>query len=287
MSRSLKTVLAAGVLVPLLLGSAALAGELCELRAVVGLHKPPYIFEASDDGLEQELFGAAMRAAKCSVHWTHAPPARALVMLRQGETDVMLTLRETALAPATAFFSQPYIAYNNVAISLASLNARLDTIEDLANYRTLAFQNARLALGERYRAAVAKAPHYQEVAQQITQVRMLFSGRAQVIVGDRRILEYLRQEVAAEANSQIRTTAPISIHELFDTTEYRAAFADSAMRDRFDQGLAQIRANGSYARIIARYRPAAPAPERRTATGAADNPPPLTRPAKKSVPASP
>jgi len=252
-------VIAAGLFLSGTAGASA-----CEVRAVVGLHKPPYIFEPSASGLEHELFGSAMAAARCTVRWTHAPPARALVMLRRQETDVMLTSRDNGTT--SAHFSEPYIVYNNVAISLAAKNLPISRIEDLPAHRVLAFQNARLVLGERFRAAMADATAYQEIAQQITQVRMLFSGRADVVVGDRRILEHLRGEVMAESNALIKAEAPITIHELFEPTEYRAAFTDPAMRDRFNQGLAQIRANGTYARITARYRSAglprtgAPAP---------------------------
>ena len=253
--RGLNVFLKASLALLLMCGSTAFA---CTVRAAVGLHSPPYIFEATSSGLEHELFGAAAVAAKCSVKWTHAPPARALAMFRKGETDVMLTLREDTTGSAA--LSDPYIVYVNVAISLAARELNIGTIEHLANYRTVAFQNARLALGDRYRLATSNPAQYQEVATQITQVRMLFSGRADVIVGDRRILEHLRAEVARENNAQIRTSDPIVVHDIFPVTEYRAAFVDAAMRDRFNQGLAQIRSNGTYGKIVARYRSPGPLP---------------------------
>jgi polar amino acid transport system substrate-binding protein len=254
----------------------------CEIRAVVGLHKPPYIFEPTASGLEHELFANAMAASRCTVRWTHAPPARALAMLRQQETDVMLTARDNGTT--AAHFSEPYIVYNNVAISLDARYLKISRIEDLSAYRVLAFQNARLVLGERFRTTTAEAMSYQEIAQQITQVRMLFSGRADVVVGDRRILEYLRGEVIGEANSLIQADAKIAVHELFEPTEYRAAFNDPAMRDRFNQGLAQIRANGTYARVIARYRNAA---QPRTALNPGPEKNLIRLAARKSAPALP
>ena len=275
MQRDLKAYFKTSLALTLMFASTAFA---CTLRAAVGLHKPPYIFEASNTGLEHELFGAAAAAARCSVQWTHAPPARALTMFRQGETDVMLTLREDTTGSAA--LSDPYIVYTNVAISLAARQARIATIEQLANYHTVAFQNARIALGDRYRLATSNPSQYLEAAQQITQVRMLFSGRTDVIVGDRRILEYLRAEVAREDNAQIRTKDPIIVHDIFPVTEYRAAFVDTAMRDRFNQGLAQIRSNGTYGKIIARYRSPGPLPAPRNHPPAVESPPPI-RPAAK------
>lgn len=258
------------------------SASACEIRAVVGLHKPPYIFEPTASGLEHELFGNAMTAARCTVRWVHAPPARALAMLRQQETDVMLTARDNGTM--AAHFSEPYIVYNNVAISLEARHLKIGRIEDLSAYRVLAFQNAKLVLGERFRSAAAESASYQEIAQQITQVRMLFSGRADVLVGDRRILEYLRGEVIAETNSLIQADAKVTVHELFEPTEYRAAFADPAMRDRFNQGLAQIRANGTYARVIARYRNTV---QPRTALTPGLEKPAIRLAARKSGPALP
>ena len=276
----LKSLLAmAWSLIPLAAGSAA----ACEIRAVVGLHKPPYIYEPTASGLEHELFGSAMSAVQCVVRWTHAPPARAMTMLRRQEIDVMLTARDNG--SITAHFSEPYIVYNNVAMSLDARNLKINRIEDLSAHRVLAFQNARLVLGDRFRAATAEAPSYQEIAQQITQVRMLFSGRADVVVGDRRILELLRNEVMAEANALIQADARFAVHELFEPTEYRAAFVDPAMRDRFNQGLAQLRASGGYAKIIARYRNVTGQP--RTVLTPTSEKAPLKLAARKSAPALP
>lgn len=225
----------------------AFAASACALRAAVGLDKPPYVIEATRSGLELDSFSAAAQAAGCQVSYRHVPPLRALQMIRNREVDAMLTIREDS--GIAGHYSEPYVTYRNVALSLAKRALSLQSVADLGRYRVAAFQNARLALGPAFRQAVGQNAEYREIATQQSSVNMLFSGRVDVVVGDARILARLRETMP----EGIDRGQAVQIHAIFPPTEYSALFVDPALRDRFDEGLRAIRANKTLQGLIDRY----------------------------------
>lgn len=223
------------------------AGAVCTLRAAVGVDKPPYVVQATRSGLELDIFGAAADAAGCQVAWRFVPPNRALQLIRNGEVDAMLTIRDDS--GVGSHYSEPYITYHNVAWTLERHAIALRSVGDLARLRVAAFQHARMALGPAFRQAVGRNAGYREFAVQQTQVNMLFTGRVDVIVGDIRILSRLRETLP----EGIDRGQPVQVHPLFPPTDYRALFNDPALRDRFNEGLKTIRANRTLQRLNDRY----------------------------------
>ena len=227
---------------------AAPALAMQEIRIGIGLTKPPYILADGKSGLEVEIVSKALAAGGYKMIAESYPPARALALMRVGRLDGMVTVTEGI--DASGHFSDDYIAYRNAAITLKRRNIRLDEVEDLAQYSVAAFQNARFILTAEYAALVAAHSDYREYAQQVTQNRLLYSGRVDVVIGDRLIFRALTSQVP----EGIDTSQPLTIHELFPPTPRKAVFRDPAVRDAFNAGLATIRANGSYGAIEAKYR---------------------------------
>jgi polar amino acid transport system substrate-binding protein len=219
----------------------------CTLRAAVGLDKPPYVIESTHSGLELDIFTAAAQAVGCEVSFVHVPPTRGLQMIRNGDIDTTMTVR--ADSGSEGYYSEPYISYRNVALTLERRNIALESVADLRQYRVMAFQNAKLALGPAFRQAVDRNPDYRELASQQTQVNMFHLGRVDVIVGDIRILHRLRASLPPGIDRQ----QAVKVHDLFTPTDYRALFKDPDLRDRFNEGLRLIRANHTLQRITDRY----------------------------------
>lgn len=69
------------------------------------------------------------------------------------------------------------------------------------------------------------------------------------MVGDPRILRYFNHEVA----DQVDTQQPLTLYPLFPPTPYSVGFRLPLQRERFDRGLAAIRASGEYLQIERRY----------------------------------
>lgn len=234
-------------------GPASLAASLFAhavppvLHVAIGINKPPYIVEATRSGLEYELVNAIVTEMGYRMEPDFVPPARMAMLVRAGQFDMAITVREVSGLPG--FYSAPYIRYQNAAFALARTNVRLDSIEDLSRYSVAAFQNARIALGERFRAATDQNPNYQEVSPQSTQNKLLYAGRVDVVVADRRIFHYFNGEVG----STVDTRQPIREYSLFPPTDYQALFRQANQRDQFNAALQRIHDNGVYDAILRRY----------------------------------
>lgn len=230
----------------MLLQAAAIAAPI-EVRVGMGLSKPPYIMESGDSGMEYEIAEKALAAGGCKMIPLQFPPARALALLRAGQLDAMLTVDEGI--GGNDYFSDPYLTYRNVAITLASRHIELKSIEDLRSYSVGAFQNANAILGPRFKAVAASHPHYKEYPQQIIQDKMLFTGRIDVAVGDQLIFRYFstRLEPSIDGRQQL------VFHYIFPPNPRKAVFRDSALRDRFNEGLRTIRRNGVYDAVVHKY----------------------------------
>lgn len=213
----------------------------------MGLNKPPYVMEAGKAGLEVEIAQQALAAAGHTMLSQQLPPARGLMLQRAGQLDVLLTVDEGI--GGNGYFSEPYVNYQNVAMSLAHRKLPIKRIEDLGNYSVAAFQNASVILGERFKAVAGSHPNYKEYPQQIIQNNLLFSERVDVIVGDRRILHYL----TGLLDHQVDASKPVTIHAVFPPSPRKAVFKDATLRDQFNSGLKTIQANGVYDAILKKY----------------------------------
>jgi polar amino acid transport system substrate-binding protein len=223
------------------------AAGAVELRVGMGLTKPPYIMESGKEGIEVEIAEQALAAAGYKMVALQLPPARGLAMQRAGQLDVLLTVDEGI--GGSDYFSEPYITYQNVAITLAARNLQIKRIEDLANHSVAAFQNAEMILGERFRALVLNHSNYKEYPQQIIQNNLLYTHRVDVVIGDRRIFRYL----STQLDPKVDVNQPITLHTIFPPNPRKAVFKDSVIRDHFNVGLRMIQSNGVYDAIMKKY----------------------------------
>ncbi|NRR33003.1 transporter substrate-binding domain-containing protein [Oxalobacteraceae bacterium] len=231
------------------LGSAAHAQDAAALEAHVGmgLPKPPYIMESGTAGLDYDIARLALAAGGYKMVAQMLPQTRALAMLRAGQLDGMLSITDGI--GGLDYFTDTYIVYQNVATTLASRNLKLRTVEDLSGYSVAAFQNASMVLGERFGLLVSGHSDYRELPSQITQNKLLFMGRVDVVVGDRLIFRYFNDKLDAK----IDATQAVTYHRIFPESPRKAVFREARMRDAFNAGLKIIRANGSYDLIVKQY----------------------------------
>lgn len=217
------------------------------LRFGFGTEKPPYVFEAEQRGLEVEIIAAAAREAGFELEYHYLPMERLHLMLARGELDGIAPTSE--LSQVQAFYSDVYLQYHNYAIALAASNLTLSSIEDLGQYSVSAFQRARFLLGPRFQAMAENNPRYREEAHQIARNRLLYARRIDVVIGDRRIINYLNQEV----RDQVDVAQSLAWFDLFEPTDYKVGFLHAYQRDRFNIGLRRIRESGEYGVIERKY----------------------------------
>jgi len=218
-----------------------------EVHVGMGLPKPPYIMESGTAGLDYEIAKQALAAGGYQLVGHMLPQTRALAMLRAGQLDGLLSITEGI--GGQDYFSDNYITYQNVATTLTRRNLKLQQIEDLANYSVAAFQNASMVLGDRFSQVVSAHSDYRELPSQITQNKLLFTGRVDVVVGDRLIFQYFTRML----ESKIDASQAVTFHRIFPESPRRAVFREARVRDAFNAGLKTIRANGTYDAILKQY----------------------------------
>ncbi|WP_281560021.1 transporter substrate-binding domain-containing protein [Thalassomonas sp. RHCl1] len=138
-------------------------------------------------------------------------------------------------------------------ISLKQQDFTIEAMADLKDKRVLAFQDASKIfpdLGWLHKAN----PLYQEMANQESQVALLFKQRVDLIVLDRSIFYYWRNSI-----NYVNTGAGVTFHELSSISAMevdsptQTVFKDKTLRDDFNFGLQRLRDTGLYQKIVSRY----------------------------------
>jgi len=211
---------------------------------------PPYVLQQADgglSGLEYELVLAAAQAGGLELKPEIAPLGRLVEDFRRG--------RSQGIVPANAEMALPgcltdtLLVYRNIAFSLRQRGLKPATFADLAGYDVVAFQNARRMLGPDFDAVQRDNPRYAEVANQLLQLRALFSQRTDFVIADRRIFRYLVQR----PDDAVDTAQPVAEHDLFPPSPNAAAFREPAQCRAFNAGLARIRRDGAFDAILRRW----------------------------------
>ncbi len=89
---------------------------------------------------------------------------------------------------------------------------------------------------------------YREIHDQSKQIEMLFLRRTEVIIMDINIFKYFIKHSESSIYNK-----PFNVHYIFNERPYSAGFRSKEIRDQFDQGIQQMRENGSYQLIIDNY----------------------------------
>ncbi len=225
------------------------AAVAAELKIAVGLALPPYIIEGSNTGIEVDIVQQALLESGNTIKLVYLPFVRVPVSLTDGTADAALTINESS-GIKNIFYSDSHISYQNVAVSLKSKNLKIGSVADLSKVSVVAFQNATKYLGSGFADMAKGNSKYSELGIQDSQVKMLFAGRADVVVMDINIFKYFRQKVNskdADVNQEI------VIHEIFAPTAYKVGFKDKALCEKFNAGLKKLKSSGKYGTIWKKY----------------------------------
>lgn len=210
-----------------------------------GLHlSAPWSFyneKGQLDGIEYQLVSRIFSRAGYQVEYELHSYSRLLKQLADKKLDCASPV---ALPVAGVSYSQPYLPFEDVVISLQSSAIGLQGLADLAGKRIVAYQQAEHVLGPEFVTAVAKA-NYLELADRALQLELLFSKRVDLVIGERRVLHYLAAKTAPQHK--------LATHHLFSEKKYPAACWNSALTAAFDAGLQQMQQSGELADILQQY----------------------------------
>ncbi len=144
--------------------------------------------------------------------------------------------------------SLPVFKYKDIAISLKKNDLDIDNESDLEGINIVAFQGARMLLGDEFRKYV-KSDALFEVPNQALQSRMLMAERVKVSVGDLYIFLSSLQKMKDERYSP----QFFNYHDIFKPTASRIGFHDKALCDAFNQALEDVIDSGEYDAIYKKY----------------------------------
>ena len=217
------------------------------IKAVVGLSLPPYIMQGSDTGVDADIVRQALAAANYTLKLEYVPFARVSVSMASKTADAAFPINE-ASGVTGVYYSDSHISYQNVVVALKSRGLKVASVSDLSGLRVVAFGEAKNYLGPDF-AAMAKAnKNYSEIADQESQVKMLYKDRADVLVMDMNIFKYFRQNIKDMDVSQ-----DYVLYKIFPPTAYKVAFTSKTVCDRFNTGLKALKASGKYDKIFKTY----------------------------------
>jgi polar amino acid transport system substrate-binding protein len=179
--------------------------------------------------------------------------ARRLIVYQTGEADAVSDINPNVIKNSglKGYESVFAYAYENVAVSLKKNGFKLTRINDLANHSLVSWQGAKTMLGGEYAAMAEKNKKYREVADQKTQIKLLYGGREDVIQLDRQIFKYYRNRVAKE--KAFNTNQPIDIFPLFGKNECSFLFRDKKVQEIFDRNFKKLKKSGGYDKIFRKY----------------------------------
>lgn len=210
---------------------------------------PPYVMHGATDGLEVQIVRDAL--AGHSVRFVQMPYAQLQTAVPDKRVGVAVAVKQLSPADEGVFYSREFITFANAAITKKSAGLEIDDVADLARHPVLAWQDAAFELGpafERlYAPSGSERARYTEFGDQVEQVRAFWAAPDAVAVIDQAVFRWFTKDLGHAMDEVVA-------HPIFPpVTSFRVAFADAALRDAFDRGIAQLCASGDYAKLLARW----------------------------------
>ncbi len=232
----------------LLATPASRASQTNELTIITSSSIPPYVIPEENSGIVMEIMQRALEHEGYSVNFAYAPNKR---VARELETKSVSDAFNIANGTFSSLYrSDSLVEYTNIAVSMASANLSIDSLNDLIGLEVYSFQNASRFLGEAFAQLNAAHPEgFHEVKNQESQLYLLFSGRADAIILDRRIFQYYLNKLRAAG----RADEGFVIHPIFPAIPKYVVFHDSGHRDALNAGLETVKREGQYQAIVDSY----------------------------------
>ena len=200
---------------------------------------------------------AALRISGHKARFVYLPNLRLPIEYSLGNVDCVVANKSYDLSDDSGlktYTSMDTIVYQNYAMTLAQNNATIRSIRDLVDMRVLGFNNAAKYLGSQFAEMARDNKEYSELADQSLQVGMLYSGRVEVVVSDKRIFLWWRKKKMEkpEANDP-DFTAPLDFHPIFPPAHRCVYFHDEQLRNGFNNAIQQMIETGQFDSIIRHY----------------------------------
>ncbi len=225
------------------------------LNIAFAFGRAPYLFnKTSQKGIEIDIVKRALELqnyTNLTIYQMKREKQQNLLLSKKSNIDVIVSVIETK--QKGIFYSDKFLKFNNGVVTRKSDNFKIKSSKDLLNKKVVAWDNAHKILTQEYyelfnpRNATSS---YKEVEDQEEQHELFFSKKANAIVVDISIFEYYKNKLKFQFN----TKEEYVFHRIFEPfTEYRVAFKNKRIRDKFNQGIKELKVSGEYDEIIQSY----------------------------------
>ncbi|MCZ4279830.1 transporter substrate-binding domain-containing protein [Kiloniella laminariae] len=210
---------------------------------------PPYIDEDNNRGAELDLVREALALEGYRVVPRFVPNKRRNIEYSSGRYDGALTV--SLNDQLDGCYSDSYLAYQTVAISLRSRKFSIRKIDDLEGKRVVAFQTASVILGPEFTSFARENRKYREVAKRRDLLLLLLRGHADVVVGEINIANWMLKH--GDYPDLVDVTQSLRVHRIFHPSVKYAVFTDPALCQAFNRGIETLQRSGDYDETLRAY----------------------------------
>lgn len=212
---------------------------------------PPYIFEKSNKGIEIDIITAALAYKGHTLKPLYFPLGRVPLAFSNNIVDAAMGDMGVDLKKEGGFYANPAVMYDNVFITLKSRNIVIKKPSDLDSLLVVSFQGAEIRYSNWLKKVVDEQRFF-GISNQLTQVKLLYLGRYDVVLSDRYIFKYFVNELKLMDDLDINEVDEYPFSKV-DPDNYRPVFRDEKIRDDFNLGLEEIKESGVFQQIYDKY----------------------------------
>lgn len=206
----------------------------------------PYFYPEQPGGIQYELLKHALDTDNMHISRVDlAPNKRALRLTLARKTDCLVNAPEGMTG---LHYTRSLNEYQNSIFTLVSNELEINSINDLSNISLIGFQNATRYLGQDFNDMAKQHKSYLEVANQQSQVIMLFTNRVQSVVLEREVFAYYRRLL----KHKVDTSQLVQEKKFFSPAPRKLACRNPKLAKRIDQAIANFRLSPKYQEILSK-----------------------------------
>lgn len=231
----------------LLISLSAMSFSVQADNVVVVGHSNAPMFTVEGSGREAEVISATLERCGHTVSFEIQPFVRHWSSFKNGTGDAVATVPVGMDLGGTA--TAPYFYYQNGVSMLKDQPFTVDSVDDLAGKRVVAFKNAKNILPE-LKGKTRDFKNYREISDQSVHSQLLFANRVDAVIGDGMIFaEYINSLRDSTQRLKFDPNQEIEFKSVFLPSPRMMVFRNPRLAADFDRCFKQVEADGTIARI--------------------------------------
>ena len=210
---------------------------------------PPYVIAETGTGISIDIVREALASRGHELEVVFVPTKRLVLEMELGNVDGTASVSGLEFDADKVFIGDSLFEFEDYIFTRADRGLAIESPSDLQNLTVVAFPTAKNIYSEWLGPAV-DGGGYIEVADQISQIKMLYRDRADAVLADANIFAYLTNKHLNETGED---RIPVQQSALVGSVGSLPGFTSEALRDDFNAGLAALRASGRYDEIFKGY----------------------------------